>query len=453
MRTRASSVETLSYLGQTQAASLCRPLAPPLISPPYRRCHGYPEAAPGLVEAARPAWSPLCTPCRGQWEPMELTVAPVNRARKQSGLGRCRHFFWLGVTFDAVGVAILFTGVFVNLLFYDLLVYLGSITIFFSLLWWISWYTGNIELLPEETMKRAAHLSYTALVQALRQSISHRYSMGGETTTSFLRIPRRRPRRQRTLRRKLSLKMTTSELVEKQLEKENKDTEGGESVKESGALQDSCKEDLGPKPEDDKRSEAVGSPGPSAGLPRFGRLPWFSRLPWFGQRPSTLLGRSVFPPVQPLFPTTLASRNQRMVLQSQLESLLLAPQTGQASGTQGQGPHVSLMQFAATQSFQTVDSRPVHNLEALLQMHQGTPSTSLVWEIFIKQSSNVPKVPKNQVAQGFETSPQASQKSSQELPDIPSPVTEDTAPARQAQQSRFTESAPDSVEVKKSRPL
>uniref|UniRef100_H0XV03 Transmembrane protein 238 like n=1 Tax=Otolemur garnettii TaxID=30611 RepID=H0XV03_OTOGA len=181
-----------------------------------------------------PACSPLCTRWRGQWEPMKLSVVPVNRARKRSGLGRWRHFFWLGVIFDAVGMAMVFTGVFINLVFYDMLVYLGCVIVFFSLLWWFSWYTANIEPLPEETMKRAAHLSYSALVRALRQSISHRYSIGGEVTTSFLRIPglRRRPRRQRTLRRIPSPKMSTSDLVEKQLEKENREGDEAESVEE-----------------------------------------------------------------------------------------------------------------------------------------------------------------------------------------------------------------------------
>ncbi|XP_023369585.1 uncharacterized protein LOC111725591 [Otolemur garnettii] len=421
---------------------------------------------------------------------MELSVAPVKRSRKRSGLGRCRHFFWLGVIFDAVGVAVLFTGVFANLLFYDMLVYLGSIIIFFSLLWWISWYTGNIELLPEETKKRASRVPSTAVVHALRQSVSHRFSLTiDQVSSTFLRIHRRRRRRQRTLQSTPSLKMTVSGLVE-QLEKENKDTEGGESVKESGSLQDSCKENLGPKPEDDKRSETVVSPDPYAGPP------------WFGQQPSTQLVPPMFPPTQPLPPTALASQSlpvvslvsvsqplaisrsqpvvsvaprtqppatlaltrqpavplgsesHPVVLQTQFENL---PQTeaqpGQGSGTQSLASQVSLMQFAAAQSFQTVDSQPVHNLEALQQTLQGTQSTSLIPEIFIKQPSYDLQVPKNQVAEGFETPPQPSQKPSQELPDIPSPVIDATPPARQAQQSVSTESAPASVEVKKSHPL
>ena len=81
---------------------------------------------------------------------MEVSTNSVVETRKRTGLGRCRHFFWLGVVFDMVGAMVLFTGVFTDLLFYDLLLYLGSIIIFFSLLWWVFWYTGNIELTPDK---------------------------------------------------------------------------------------------------------------------------------------------------------------------------------------------------------------------------------------------------------------------------------------------------------------
>ncbi|XP_045398596.1 uncharacterized protein LOC123632405 [Lemur catta] len=354
---------------------------------------------------------------------MELSGAPVVTNGKRSGLGRCRHFFWLGVIFDAVGMAVLFTGVFCNLLFYDTLVYMGSIIIFFSLLWWISWYTGNIELLPEEASKQAWRVPPATVVEALRQNLSHRLSLSiGSVSTTFLQIQRRRRGRQRTLRRTTSLKMTVTGLVEKEQEKENKDAEGGESAKESGAPQDFCKESLGPKPEDDKSSEAVGSPGP----------------PWFGQQ-------AVCPSDQPLPPAVLASKSlpvvpsisvgqpvgisvsQPVVSQSQLQNLPRASQTGARPG-----------QAAGTQA---VDSR-------VSQPAQTSRSTPVVQEIFVRPSSHVLKVPKNPV-----TPPLPDQKLSQELPDTASPVTEATAPATQAQQSVPTESAAAPVAVKKSGPL
>ncbi|XP_069341794.1 uncharacterized protein [Eulemur rufifrons] len=395
--------------GGRKTASLSRPWAPPLT--PRRLCSGDRAAAPDLVVAAPLAWSPLRTLQQPQWEPMELSGAPVLTNGKRSGLGRCRHFFWLGVIFDAVGVAVLFTGVFCNLLFYDTLVYLGSIIIFFSLLWWISWYTGNIELLPEEASKKTLRVPSVAMLEALRQSFSHRLSLSiGNVSTTFLRIQRRRRARQRTFQRTTSLKMTVTGLAEKEPEKENKDIDGGESAKESGAPQDFCKENLGPKPEDDKSSDAVGSPGP----------------PWFGPQP-------VFPSDWPLPPAVLASK-----------SLPVVPSVsvGQPLGIAVSQPVVSQSQLRNLPRASQTGARPG---QAAVQTSR---STSVVQEMLERRSSHVLKAPKSPV-----TPPLPDQKLSQELPDTASPVTEATAPATQAQQSVPTESAAAPVAVKKSGPL
>lgn len=66
------------------------------------------------------------------------------------GLGRCVCSFWLAVAFDIVGLTVLLIGVFVNVFFYDLLIYAGAIVIFLSLIWWVFWYSGNIEVPPAE---------------------------------------------------------------------------------------------------------------------------------------------------------------------------------------------------------------------------------------------------------------------------------------------------------------
>ncbi|KAM4722838.1 transmembrane protein 238-like [Rhinophrynus dorsalis] len=71
-------------------------------------------------------------------------------ALSRAGLGRCSCCFWLAVAFDGVGLAVLLIGVFANVFFYDFLIYAGSIVIFLSLIWWVFWYTGNIEVPPEE---------------------------------------------------------------------------------------------------------------------------------------------------------------------------------------------------------------------------------------------------------------------------------------------------------------
>lgn len=66
------------------------------------------------------------------------------------GLGRCLSCFWLAVAFDIMGLLVLLIGVFVNVFFYDLLIYAGAIIIFLSLIWWVFWYSGNIEVPPAE---------------------------------------------------------------------------------------------------------------------------------------------------------------------------------------------------------------------------------------------------------------------------------------------------------------
>lgn len=66
------------------------------------------------------------------------------------GLGRCACCFWLAVVFDVLGLLVLLIGVFVNVFFYDLLIYAGAIVIFLSLIWWVFWYSGNIEVPPAE---------------------------------------------------------------------------------------------------------------------------------------------------------------------------------------------------------------------------------------------------------------------------------------------------------------
>lgn len=66
------------------------------------------------------------------------------------GLGRCVAAFWLALAFDAVGLAVLLAGVFADVFFADLLIYAGGIGIFLSLIWWVFWYAGNLEVSPEE---------------------------------------------------------------------------------------------------------------------------------------------------------------------------------------------------------------------------------------------------------------------------------------------------------------
>ncbi|XP_062965560.1 transmembrane protein 238-like [Cynocephalus volans] len=61
-------------------------------------------------------------------------------------LGRCVVFLILALLLDAVGLVILLLGIFATLTFWDFLVYTGALMLAFSLLFWIAWYTFNIEV-------------------------------------------------------------------------------------------------------------------------------------------------------------------------------------------------------------------------------------------------------------------------------------------------------------------
>ncbi|CAM5173299.1 unnamed protein product, partial [Eretmochelys imbricata] len=71
------------------------------------------------------------------------------------GLGRCRLALGLALLLDGAGMGALLTGIFARLRvrgqdFGDLLIYSGAVLVFLSLLGWVLWYTGNLELAPEE---------------------------------------------------------------------------------------------------------------------------------------------------------------------------------------------------------------------------------------------------------------------------------------------------------------
>ncbi|KAJ7305794.1 hypothetical protein JRQ81_010160 [Phrynocephalus forsythii] len=74
-------------------------------------------------------------------------MAGVGRRR---GAGRCRAALWLALLLDGAGVASLLSGVLADVFFADLLIYGGGVGIFFSLLGWVFWYVGNLEVPPGE---------------------------------------------------------------------------------------------------------------------------------------------------------------------------------------------------------------------------------------------------------------------------------------------------------------
>ncbi|KAJ0015749.1 hypothetical protein NQD34_014039 [Periophthalmus magnuspinnatus] len=78
-----------------------------------------------------------------------VQVEPVAE-KIYGGVGRCKCSFWFAVAHDILGVFIIMIGVFGGLAVHDLFVYTGAIIIFLSLIWWIFWYSGNIDVPPED---------------------------------------------------------------------------------------------------------------------------------------------------------------------------------------------------------------------------------------------------------------------------------------------------------------
>ncbi|NXW30804.1 TM238 protein, partial [Phaetusa simplex] len=61
-------------------------------------------------------------------------------------IGRCALILLLAVLCDVVGLIALFVGIFAPLSSWDFFVYLGALIIAFSLVFWVFWYTLNIEV-------------------------------------------------------------------------------------------------------------------------------------------------------------------------------------------------------------------------------------------------------------------------------------------------------------------
>ncbi|XP_008935045.1 PREDICTED: transmembrane protein 238 [Merops nubicus] len=61
-------------------------------------------------------------------------------------IGRCPVVLLLAVLFDVIGLIILFVGIFAPLSSWDFFIYSGALLLASSLIFWIFWYTFNIEV-------------------------------------------------------------------------------------------------------------------------------------------------------------------------------------------------------------------------------------------------------------------------------------------------------------------
>ncbi|KAL2762748.1 transmembrane protein 238 [Daubentonia madagascariensis] len=117
--------------------------------------------------------------CSSQGPPSGAPAVPAAAPAPAAGLGRCRVALLLAVALDVAGMAALLTGVFAQLQvrgrdFGDLLIYSGALLVFLSLLGWILWYTGNIEISRQE-LERDYGLRPSALARLARK-LSRRWS-------------------------------------------------------------------------------------------------------------------------------------------------------------------------------------------------------------------------------------------------------------------------------------
>lgn len=98
--------------------------------------------------------------------------------KSSQGVGRCTFSFWFAVFHDVLGLLILLSGVFWDVFFNDFLIYAGAVVVFLSLIWWVFWYTGNIEVPPAELEDDITLYKRTKGISGVVHKVSDRLSNG-----------------------------------------------------------------------------------------------------------------------------------------------------------------------------------------------------------------------------------------------------------------------------------
>lgn len=98
--------------------------------------------------------------------------------KNYQGVGRCKCAFWFAVAHDILGFLILLSGVFWDVFFHDFLLYCGAVIIFLSLIWWVFWYSGNIEVPPEELEDDVAFYKKSRGISGVVRKVSNSLTNG-----------------------------------------------------------------------------------------------------------------------------------------------------------------------------------------------------------------------------------------------------------------------------------
>lgn len=119
----------------------------------------------------------------GEWARLEGCTdrGEMTPSGPKKPAGRCPLFFLLAVCFDVVGLTLVLTGIFASIelngrSFGDLLIYSGGIMLFFSLLWWLAWYSFNLEVSIEDLLKDPPVSPKKRNLVQLARKVSERFS-------------------------------------------------------------------------------------------------------------------------------------------------------------------------------------------------------------------------------------------------------------------------------------
>lgn len=109
---------------------------------------------------------------------------------RSTGVGRCKCPFWFAVCHIILGVGIMMVGTFAGFFIHDLILYAGAIIIFLSLIWWVFWYVGNVdvpsgELTDDVGLIKQKNQGLSQVVKTVSQRIS------SSIRDSFRRINRK----------------------------------------------------------------------------------------------------------------------------------------------------------------------------------------------------------------------------------------------------------------------